>query len=222
MRSNLKVGLAAAAAVVALAGGSTVALAAATGGIGNGGVTAGYGPLAGRGTSAPSCTVPPLPGQSVDVALGDMGGGGMMGGLPGTSRSGYGGMMGGLPGTSRSGYGGMMRGTMWIQASPTDVTAGTVSFNVANDGSLTHELVVLPLTDGAQPGQRPIGSDGRVSEDGSLGEASNSCSADAGDGIAAGSDGWTTLTLTPGRYEIVCNLPGHYAAGMYAEIDVTA
>ncbi len=219
MRTNLKVGLAAAAAVVALAGGSTVALAAATGGLGNGGLPAGYGPLAGRGGSASSCTAPSLPGQSVDITVSDMGGGygGMMGGR------GQGGMMGGASGTANGGaWGAMMRGTMSVQASPTSVTAGTVSLKVANNGSLTHELVVLPLAEGAQPGQRPIASDGRVGEDGSLGEASNTCAADDGDGIAAGSYGWTTLTLEPGRYEIVCNLPGHYAAGMYAELDVTA
>jgi len=30
-----------------------------------------------------------------------------------------------------------------------------------------------------------------------------------------------TMVLKPGRYEVLCNLPGHYAAGMYAELDVT-
>jgi hypothetical protein len=34
--------------------------------------------------------------------------------------------------------------------------------------------------------------------------------------------GWGTLNLTPGRYELVCNQTGHYAAGMFAELDVTA
>ena len=29
-----------------------------------------------------------------------------------------------------------------------------------------------------------------------------------------------TLALKPGRYELVCNLPGHYAAGMHGELDV--
>ncbi len=40
-----------------------------------------------------------------------------------------------------------------------------------------------------------------------------------GDGIAVGAAGW--VTLEPGRYELVCNLPGHYAAGMYNELDVS-
>ena len=58
--------------------------------------------------------------------------------------------------------------------------------------------------------------DGRVDETGSVGEGSRSCDAGAGDGLAAGSAGWTTLQLPAGRYELVCNLPGHYAAGMRA------
>jgi uncharacterized cupredoxin-like copper-binding protein len=35
-----------------------------------------------------------------------------------------------------------------------------------------------------------------------------------------GASGWVTVTLPPGRYELVCNLPGHYAAGMYTQLTV--
>ena len=40
-------------------------------------------------------------------------------------------------------------------------------------------------------------------------------------GIAPGTSGWTTLTLPPGCYELICNIAGHYGAGMYAVLDVT-
>jgi hypothetical protein len=63
---------------------------------------------------------------------------------------------------------------------------------------------------------------GELAETGSLGEASDNCAANTGDGIAPGGASWTTVTLQPGRYELVCNVPGHYAAGMYAELDVTS
>jgi hypothetical protein len=86
---------------------------------------------------------------------------------------------------------------------------------------LTHELVVLPLAGGQHAGQRLTGPDGRVDETGSLGEASRTCAEGGGDGIAPGTAGWTTLTLAAGRYELVCNLPGHYAAGMYTELHLT-
>lgn len=40
------------------------------------------------------------------------------------------------------------------------------------------------------------------------------------DGIEPGASSWTTVTLAPGRYELVCNLPGHYAAAMYTRLTV--
>ena len=87
---------------------------------------------------------------------------------------------------------------------------------------ITHELVVLPLAAGQQPGIRTVGSDRTVQEAGSLGEASASCTTGAGDGITAGSTSWVTVHLLAGRYKLVCNLLGHYTAGMYAELDVTS
>ncbi len=107
-----------------------------------------------------------------------------------------------------------------LVATPASVPSGRVSFVVANTGVLVHELVVLPLpADG--PGTRPIGADGKIDESQSLGESSRSCAAGTGDGIAPGSTGWTTLTLGPGRYELVCDQPWHYAAGMFDVLTVT-
>jgi uncharacterized cupredoxin-like copper-binding protein len=110
---------------------------------------------------------------------------------------------------------------MSVRVSPATTAAGVVSLNVTNTGSLTHELVVLPLPAGAEVGQRGVGPDGAVSETSGLGEASKNCGAGAGEGISPAGASWTTLRLAPGRYELMCNLPGHYAAGMYAELDVT-
>ena len=112
----------------------------------------------------------------------------------------------------------MMMGGRVLVSSQT-VAPGAVSFRVSNAGSIVHEFVVLPLSSGAA-GTRPAGPDGRVSEAGSLGEASKSCGQGAGEGIAPGAASWVTLRLAAGRYELICNLPGHYAAGMYAELDV--
>ena len=115
----------------------------------------------------------------------------------------------------------MMGAMMGVLATPISVPAGTVSLRVTNTGTLTHELVVLPLAAGQPPGSRPVGPDRTVSEAGSLGEASATCAAGHGDGIAPGAASWVTLTLRPGRYELICNLPGHYARGMYTELDVS-
>jgi len=162
----------------------------------------------GRSVTGPSCNAPVLPGQTVDVTLSDMGA--MMGG---------GGMMGGryYPGGSMGpGY---RLGMMSVTASASTVPAGAVSFRVWNAGSIVHEMVVLRLAAGGA-GTRPVGQDGRVSEDGSLGEASASCAGGAGDGIAPGALSWVTIDLAPGRYELICNLPGHYAMGMFTELEV--
>ena len=124
------------------------------------------------------------------------------------------------PGANPQWWPSMGMGMMRIFASPGTVPRGTVSILASNAGAWTHELVVLPLSAGQGVGQRPVGSDGKINEAGSLGEASRTCGAGSGEGIVAGGAGWTTLTLEPGRYELVCNLAGHYASGMYTELDV--
>ncbi|WP_406499931.1 hypothetical protein OG936_35630 [Streptomyces sp. NBC_00846] len=178
------------AAAALLLGIATTALLATTGAF------RGPHPAIWRAPSAARCTAPPLPGRVVQVTLADMG-------HPSGPGPGWSGMR-------------MMR----LIAHPTTVTAGTVSLRAVNAGYLTHEVMVLPLSAAQAPGQRPTGPDRRIDETGSLGEASRSCGAGAGDGIAPGTTGWITLTLRPGRYELVCNIPGHYLAGMYTELDV--
>lgn len=144
-----------------------------------------------------------LPGTVVDVVAVDMGA--MMG-----RRT-----MGGWAGSSRVG------GHMFLGTDRAAVASGTVTLRLTNDGSVDHELVVLPLADGEQIGHRAVGPDGTIDESTSLGEASASGAEGEGDGIAPGATGWVTLDLAPGRYELVCNIAGHYAAGMCALLVVT-
>jgi len=190
---------------VVLAAGSAVGLAVS--GAFRGQAATGTRAPTGRAASGPRCAAPRLAGAVVEVTLADMGGG-MMGGPSG-------------PGSMMGGSGRIGMGMARVFASPDVVAAGTVSLRVVNQGAATHELVVLPLPAGQAAGARAVGADGRVDETGSLGEASRGCGAGEGDGIAAGATGWVTLSLQAGRYELVCNLPGHYQAGMYAELDVT-
>ncbi len=178
-----------------------IATAAVVLGIASVATLAALGPFAG----SRSCAAPALPGTVVDVTLTDMGG--MMG---------WG---------DNKGYSWPGRGMARVFVNPSTVPAGQVSLRVRNKGGLTHEVVVLPLPQGQFPGQLVSGPDGKVDESGSLGEASRTCGADDGMdiapyGIAAGASGWTTITLPPGRYELICNIAGHYWAGMYTELDV--
>jgi uncharacterized cupredoxin-like copper-binding protein len=110
---------------------------------------------------------------------------------------------------------------MMLRATPVSVPAGQISLVVSNMGWRTHELVVLPLATGAAAGARVPDADGKVDETGSLAEVSNSCGEGTGDGIASGTAGWTTVTLPPGRYELLCNLQNHYANGMHQTLIVT-
>lgn len=120
----------------------------------------------------------------------------------------------------------MMGGTapmgarMMLRATPSTVAAGTITLQASDRGWRTHELVVLPLAAGAKVGQRILGANGKVSETGSLGEASAAC-VWCSRGHPRGSASWVTLKLPAGRYELVCNLPNHYADGMRQELDVT-
>lgn len=153
------------------------------------------------------CSPPALPGSVVDVTFTDMGG--MMG--PD--------MM--TPGMMGSGMMGPHMGMKRITANPASVPAGPVSLRAFNRGWLPHEVVVLPLATGRSIGQRPVGADWKIDETGSLGEAAQTCGSGDGGGIAPGSASWVTLNLAAGRYELVCNIAGHYSFGMYTELDVT-
>ena len=99
----------------------------------------------------------------------------------------------------------MMGGTaplgahMQLRTSPVTIPAGQISLVASNVGWRTHELVILPLAAGTAAGHRAPGADGKVTEAGSLGEASHSFGSGKGDGITSGSVGWTTGTLPPGR-----------------------
>ncbi|HET7781056.1 sulfocyanin-like copper-binding protein [Pseudarthrobacter oxydans] len=158
----------------------------------NGGVApGGYGF---PGTSR--CTPPRLPGAVIHVTASDMGG-------P---------MMGGR---------GMMRRSMQLTADRSTVTRGEVSFLVTNAGNIPHEMMIIPLADTQVAGTRPVGRDGKIDEAGSLAEAAATCAEGEGNGILPSAAGWITLDLKPGRYELFCNLPGHYWAGMYTQLTVT-
>ncbi len=132
---------------------------------------------------------------------------------------GGGGMMGGASSGASSMGGGM--GSMSLLATPSEVKAGEVTFVAANVGSITHELIVLPMPSGVAVDGLSVAADDKVSESGSLGEASKPCGAGAGPGIGPGTAGWVSVHLAIGRYALVCNEPGHYRSGMELQFTVT-
>jgi len=89
------------------------------------------------------------------------------------------------------------------------IHAGKVTFDVTNDGTTQHEMVLIRTDDA--PADLPF-ENGEASEAGSVGEVSD---------LGVGSSGTLTVNLKPGRYVMICNLPGHYTAGMRTEFTVS-
>ncbi len=87
------------------------------------------------------------------------------------------------------------------------VAAGQVTFEITNAGTIGHEFLVVK-TDIA-PGGIPVDGD-RFPED-----AEGITVIDEIGEFPAGETQTLTLTLEPGAYQLVCNLPAHYSAGMH-------
>jgi len=104
-----------------------------------------------------------------------------------------------------------------------EVPAGEVTFDMENDGGVTHEFVVVK-TDLA-PEQLPVDDDGMFDERGAgLTFVDEVEDVDPGGGTAK-----LTVDLEPGKYLLVCNkppvpkenLPAHWAEKMYTPFTVT-
>jgi uncharacterized cupredoxin-like copper-binding protein len=84
---------------------------------------------------------------------------------------------------------------------------GKVKFVVTNVGTIKHEFVVLRTA-------KPAGNllkGGEADEAGNVGEIG---------GVLPGQAKTLTLRLAPGHYALICNLPGHYKTGQFADFYV--
>lgn len=81
-------------------------------------------------------------------------------------------------------------------------------FTVKNTGKVAHEFVVLATK---QPAAA-LGNGRRIKEVGSVGETGD---------VKPSQSKTLTLTLRRGHYAVVCNIPGHYVAGMRKDISVS-
>ena len=100
-----------------------------------------------------------------------------------------------------------------IALDPSTASGGQVAFEINNEGPSTHEFVVFK-TDLA-PDALPVNEDGDVDEEGKGVQH-----IDEVEDIAAGSTQSLDVSLDPGTYVVVCNLPGHYKLGMHAPFTV--
>jgi uncharacterized cupredoxin-like copper-binding protein len=99
-----------------------------------------------------------------------------------------------------------------INLSTTTFKAGEITFNIQNNSTdLEHEFVIVDTA--LAPADMPLNDDGDVDED-------QITVVDEQEAIQAGESASLTVTLDPGHYVIMCNLPGHFAQGMHVEITV--
>jgi uncharacterized cupredoxin-like copper-binding protein len=103
-------------------------------------------------------------------------------------------------------------GEMYLHPNATELKAGVLAFVVTNNGSIHHEFVIVTGDPTGTKGDEP----GRVSEGNHIGGDSGP---EIGD-IAPGQTKVLTVTLTAGTYTAMCNLPGHFAAGMHFQFTV--
>nr|WP_314090135.1 sulfocyanin-like copper-binding protein [uncultured Shinella sp.] len=110
--------------------------------------------------------------------------------------------------------GGEGGGPMTLSLDQSTVKAGDVVFAVHNDAvSEAHEMVVVRLKT-ANAEVPVIAAKHRVDEKAlkSLGEVSD---------LKPGADGTLKAKLKAGTYLLLCNIKGHYEAGMHAKLTVT-
>jgi uncharacterized cupredoxin-like copper-binding protein len=105
-------------------------------------------------------------------------------------------------------------GSQGMTVSAEKVKAGVVQFEVTNiSHDEDHELLLVKTN--LKPDQFPVDDSGtRIDEEKLKGIK------ELGD-LTKGETSKHKVTLTPGRYVMFCNEPGHYAAGMWHELIVT-
>lgn len=97
-----------------------------------------------------------------------------------------------------------------MTSSVASAPAGKITFDVKNDGTMLHEMVVVPEPAGGVDALKQ--ADGTADEANAVGEAPD---------IEAGATKSVTLDLKAGKYVLLCNLPGHFAGGMWTTFTVS-
>jgi uncharacterized cupredoxin-like copper-binding protein len=94
-----------------------------------------------------------------------------------------------------------------VTPSTKSIAHGKVKFVVANKASMEHELVVIKTS--TKAAKLKI-VNGKASEKGSVGEVE----------VAGHKTKSLSLNLKKGHYALICNVGGHYMAGMHADFTV--
>jgi uncharacterized cupredoxin-like copper-binding protein len=96
-----------------------------------------------------------------------------------------------------------------ITMDPVALTAGEVTVTATNDGPSVHEFEVFR---GEGGDDLPVSS--------GVADTATLDLVDEVEDIAPGTNGELALTLEPGTYALICNLPSHYEQGMHVTFTV--
>jgi len=94
------------------------------------------------------------------------------------------------------------------------IPQGKTTFTITNAGTIQHELLVFKSD--LAPAAYPTDAAGDITEDG----AGITLLSD-GDNIDPGGSQTRTIDLAPGTYLFVCNIAGHFKAGMFTVVTVS-
>jgi uncharacterized cupredoxin-like copper-binding protein len=95
-----------------------------------------------------------------------------------------------------------------IKPAKSSTSAGRTTFSVKNSDAMVHEIVVIKTS--RKAGNLPMNGD-QASEKGKVGAVED---------IGRGQTKKVTLNLKKGHYALICNIPGHYQGGMFADFTV--
>jgi uncharacterized cupredoxin-like copper-binding protein len=95
-----------------------------------------------------------------------------------------------------------------IKPAEPSAARGRVTFVVHNRSAMEHEMVAIRTSRSAA--KLPMHGN-HAGEQGSVGEVED---------IDGGRTKRLTLSLKKGHYALICNVPGHYTAGMHADFTV--
>jgi len=97
-----------------------------------------------------------------------------------------------------------------IVVTPDRIAAGEAELVVTNHGPDTHELIIVR----ARRSQLPLRLDGLTVNEEALQAVA------IVEGVPPKRVGRVRLHLAPGRYELFCNMAGHFMAGMHGDLVV--
>jgi uncharacterized cupredoxin-like copper-binding protein len=98
-------------------------------------------------------------------------------------------------------------------SAPKRVSPGEVRVSIRNKGPDDHEFIVVRVRGAGLP-MRP---DGLTVDEDAIEKATAAALEPARPGVHE-----LRVRLRPGRYELLCNMYGHYAGGMHTRLDVHA